>query len=386
MNFFRSAIIFCCFLFIMACKKDDTSKGISGTELKLDLSDTVGEKYFSRSTSIPGSPNGSSYPSHYDKKAILGRVLFYDKQLSVNNTVACASCHKQQFAFADNVAGSRGFEGRITDRNSMAIQDLMPAMSVTQLSQISSFVFSHLFWDGRLRDLKDLSLTPVGNHIEMGFADVSVLAEKLNELDYYAPLARDAFGSEELTNENIAEALAFFMLSITADSTRFNKHMTTNSEFTALEEWGRHLFNSKYDCSRCHRVVPGHYTGNVFANIGLDIVDKDKGLAAVVTSQRFFEIDPNGAFKAPNLKNVALTAPYMHDGRYSTLEDVIDHYSNGIQNNPALDNRLKDEYGKPMRMNISENEKHAIIAFLSTLTDHSMITDPKLSNPFKIVQ
>lgn len=318
----------------------------------------------------------------------LGRVLFYDKQLSINNSVSCASCHKQNAAFADNVAFSRGFDNRLTSRNSMPIQNLAGSIfgfmegDTVPSPLSSSFVgrgSTPLFWDGRERELKSMVLKPIGNHVEMGIRDMHDLNTKLAAVPYYKDLFTKAYGSEEVTSEKIAEALSSFLISITSDGTRFDKSLREQKPLTALELTGQQLFSTTYNCNECHQVQNphGYIMAGTFSNIGLDIQYQDKGLQAVTQRQ-----EDNGKFKIPSLRNVALTAPYMHDGRFKTLDEVLDHYSKGIENNSNLDTRLK-ENGRPKVFDIPEHEKTAIIAFLNTLTDDQMISDPKYSNPFK---
>jgi cytochrome c peroxidase len=145
-----------------------------------------------------------------------------------------------------------------------------------------------------------------------------------------------------------------------------------------LEEQGRLLFNTKYPCGNCHQPSTGAYFSPGFFNIGLDNTPTDKGRRAVSNLS-----SDEGSFKTPNLKNIALTAPYMHDGRFNTLEEVIDHYSNGIKETPNLAINLRQsKSSEPLRLNITKEDKRALIAFLNTLTDYSFITDPKFSNPF----
>lgn len=349
----------------LSCKKEGSNAANTPQpQVYLDLSDTAGQ-YFK-----------GSYAEVTDMKAVLGRVLFYDKQLSLNNAVACASCHKQEFAFSDNVAASRGFEGRLTGRNSMAIQNFTNG---TPSNIFSPFTTGFLFWDGRETSLINLVSRPILNHVEMGMDDISKLPAKLADLGYYQNLFRDAYGDDNITMERIADAMAFFMCSIVSDKSRFDMYQQQKGELTAQELHGLQLFNQKYDCASCHRVVIGAYPASLIANIGLDASTTDRGAGVLGSTFNF----PDGAFKAPNLRNVARTAPYMHDGRFKTLEEVIEHYSKGIQNHPNLDSRLKDEYGRAMRMNISENEKQALVAFLNSLTDYAMLTEPKYSNPFK---
>lgn len=324
---------------------------------------------------LPATP-AQYYPSQQvqdmNHLATLGRVLFYERQLSVNNATACASCHKQAFAFADNVASSRGFENRPTSRNSMPIQDL----------GVINFSFGtppNLFWDGRAMNLEGLIPGPLTNHIEMGLDDVEVLPAKLARLPYYDQLFQQAYGSPEITTSRISTAIATFLRAISAGNSRFDKYqMTGQNTLTAQELRGRQLFNVTYDCAGCH--TPGQgYTGNDFMDIGLDVNCTDAGLQAVTG-----KATDRGKFKIPNLHNVALTAPYMHDGRFATLGDVIDHYSRGIKQSTNLDPRLQASNHEALRLNITEQDKEALIAFLGSLTDNSMITDHKFSDPFKV--
>ena len=321
--------------------------------------------------------------SDIDSEFVLGRVLFYDQQLSVNNSISCGSCHKQVFAFADNVAFSNGFENRPTFRNSMAIQDLPGGRGFF----LSDFFDSEkpsragmLFWDGRESNLSELVLKPIANHREMGVREMNQLIEKLQSIDYYQTGFKNVFGSEDVSLERISLALTDFVTSIKSNNTKFDQVLKGEAEFTASELHGRNLFIEKYDCNSCHQVqhTNGYISGGLFSNIGLDVVDEDIGLG----SSTGLKTD-NGKFRIPSLRNVALTAPYMHDGRFETLEEVIDHYSTGLNGNENLDIRLKNFMtDQPLFLNITESEKKSIVAFLNTLTDYTMISDPDLSNPF----
>ena len=307
-----------------------------------------------------------------NQMATLGRVLFYDTHLSVNNAISCGSCHKQALGFADNAAFSTGFQGMTTKRNSIGITDV---------TQSSAF-----FWDGRESNIANLALRPLTNHVEMGIVDSNSMTGKLGALQYYNQLFTNAFGDPQVTTARISASIAVFMQAITSDNTRLDQYNQGNaSALTAQEIQGKFLFDTKYPCGSCHNNGgggSGGYGGGGGANfldIGLDANYTDLGhgvISGVATD--------NGTFKVPDLRNVAITAPYMHDGRYKTLSDVIDHYSHGIYETPNLDFRLKDVSGKAMQMNITDNEKQAIIAFLGTLTDSHTITDPKFSNPFKV--
>jgi len=311
----------------------------------------------------------------------LGRVLFYDKLLSINNSVACASCHKRAFGFADNVAFSRGFENVVTKRNSMPIQNLS-AFSEFFIADENRFIQSSiLFWDGRESSLNTMVMRPILNHIEMGMSDMATLSRKIAAMPYYQPLFAKAFGSSEVSPERIANALASFSQSIRSTETRFDRMMNRGESnlLSANELRGLQLFFTEYDCNSCHQVVtPNGYAtmGGGFADIGLDNQDVGRGgFTRKVTDE--------GKFKIPSLRNVELTAPYMHDGRFQTLDEVLDHYSVDIQDTPNLDARLTNKDGTPKRMNIPENDKRAIIAFLKTLTDYKVVTDSKFASPFK---
>ncbi|MEO7989629.1 MAG: cytochrome c peroxidase [Chryseolinea sp.] len=331
-----------------------------------------------------------------DQIPTLGRVLFYDNQLSINNSVSCASCHKQSLAFADNARFSKGFENRVTSRNSMPIQNLnafnsgfFPGNDFIDSSAVNiprdggGIIITSgptLFWDGREHNLRSMVLRPISNHVEMGISDLNKLADKLETVPYYKDLFSKAYGTDEITVERISDALSYFLESISSNKTKFDKSRFGEAQLSALERQGQLLFTDTYDCNACHQVQDpvGYVFAGTFANIGLDPVYADGGLEKVTNNS--FDA---GKFKIPSLRNVALTAPYMHDGRFASLDSVIEHYSTGLEDNANLDFRLRGNTGAPLRLNISQNDKRAIIAFLNTLTDYTMITDPKFSNPFK---
>lgn len=327
-------------------------------------------------------PDGTFEPDFFegvsmeidDEIATLGRVLFYDKNLSLNNSISCGSCHHQDKAFADGQAASFGFEGRKTERNSMSI--------VNPISQ------NNLFWDSRSFSIVDLTLKPVQNHIEMGMEDLQYLTDKLNNLDYYPNLFSKAFGDSDITEDRISKAIAHFVGSITTNKSKFDAGLKSQFEnFNELEKLGMSIFNSeKAKCSTCHSgnnfaaddSPGGEYGAGPVAtdnprgttNIGLDLVYKDQGRN-------------DGKFKIPSLRNIALTGPYMHDGRFQTLEEVVNHYSGGIKPHKDLDKKFKNKNGEVIHLNLDPIEKQALVAFLHTLTDYEMIKDPKYSDPFK---
>lgn len=364
---------------------------------------------------LPAEPFTYNVSGLSDHIPTLGRVLFYDSRLSINNTVSCGSCHKQALAFSDNTAFSRGFENRITPRNSMPIQNIISdafksvsvlvdslggtiAIDTTLTDQGIAYLpgvvvppdffvqSTKLFWDGRESDLQTMVTRPIINHIEMGIHDMDVLAQKLTTIPEYKQLFSNAFDNPEVTTEKIATALSAFLLGIRSNQSKFDKSISFQNNFNltdvsqmnvsgiqlnAQEELGRQLFFEKFTCNRCHE-------SNGFADIGLDANPKDAGLSAVTGNNT-----DAGMFKIPSLRNVELTGPYMHDGRFKTLEEVLNHYSHGIKSSANLDERFKGADGKAKQLNMSLGEIKAIAAFLTTLTDYEMITDPKLSNPFR---
>ncbi|MCG8372764.1 MAG: hypothetical protein MI700_04495 [Balneolales bacterium] len=318
-----------------------------------------------------------------DMGATLGRVLFYDKKLSANNTISCASCHKQSAAFSDPRKFSIGLHGEQTRRNSMTL--------------INSRYYENqaFFWDERASTLEKQVLMPIEDHIEMGM-DLDSLERKLQKLDYYGVLFRYAFGSEQVTSNKISLALSQFTRSIVSYNSRFDEgfiaagfpddeeQMPDFSNFTAMENLGMDIFyrgRNGGTCLYCHG-TPQH-VNDIAKNNGLDLNYSDSGKGEVTGLA-----SDNALFKVPSLRNIAKTAPYMHDGRFETLREVVDHYSDNVQNHPNLNFRLKtlddgeEGVAEVLRLKLSEEEKEALVAFLLTLTDEKVITEEKYSDPF----
>lgn len=306
----------------------------------------------------------------YDEQATLGRVLFYDKHLSVNNTVACASCHKQEWSFSDNVPLSSGYDNRPSGRNAL------PLIDVAAFGELYLQGTGTMFWDGRESDILYLALRPLSNHIEMG-TDLKQLPAKLAALPYYAALFKEAYGDETITEDRIAECLARFVKAIVVKNSRLDLAKAGKISLSALEQDGQIAFKEIYKCGECHKRFAEGYAGAEFMNIGLDVIAADKG-RYVITQQD----SDMGKFRLPNLDNVEFTAPYMHDGRYKTLEEVLDFYEHGIQRSANLDHRLQDKNGNALRMNITPYHRQAIIAYLKARSDRTILTDTRFSNPF----
>lgn len=341
--------------------------------------------------------------------ATLGRVLFYDKKLSVNDGVACASCHQQQFAFANNTRFDRGFDGKFLGRNSPSIQGFrgfgnFSAGDITPSQNNQAKVL--LFWDGRQSNLSDMVMNPVLNHKEMNMPDFESLVQKLNSTPYYRQLFSNAFGDETISQERIALALEAFVCCLNTKTVSASNPIVntipTLSEVVTLEDMGKFLFHTKYNCAQCHdqrtqnAMPPGStpvtepqpYStppapepgkpSNAMFNIGLDQISIDKGLGNLTGAA-----GDVGLFKVPTLQNIAFTAPYMHDGRFATLDEVLEHYSHNIKPNANLSPKFKDFDGSAKQLNILPAEKNAIIAFLKTLKDDDFLTSPMYSDPFK---
>lgn len=311
-----------------------------------------------------------------DAGATLGRVLFYDTKLSKNNTVACASCHVQADGFSDRAQFSEGFEGSLTGRNSMG------------LGNATFYEKGHFFWDERAASLEDQVLMPIQDETEMGMTLDSVVT-RVESHAYYRILFARAFGDSAVTSTRISRSMAQFIRAMESTDSKFdralinhNGNVAPNTQLTGLtaqENRGRQVFLDRNlgACAGCHGTDA--FIAEEALNNGLDATTTDEGLGAVSGNT-----NDDGKFKVPSLKNIALTAPYMHDGRFASLEDVIEHYNSGVQAHPNLDNRLKiPGTNQPRRLNLSASDKAALAAFLRTLTDETLTTDEKFSDPFK---
>lgn len=306
--------------------------------------------------------------------ATLGRILFYDKNLSANNTIACASCHLQDKGFSDPAQLSTGFEGGLTGRQSMS------------LANARYYANGRFFWDERASTLEDQTLMPIQDHIEMGMT-LEDLVPKLQATEYYGILFNDAFGSEEVTSDRISLALAQFVRAMVSYQSKYDQGLSrTNGgnanqlpNFSNLENLGLRIFTDpqRGACAGCHSTPL--QVGIGAQNNGLDLSTTDEGLGALTGNPR-----DDGKFKSPSLRNIGVTAPYMHDGRFATLLEVVEHYNSGVQAHPNLDPRLRGGPGNPQprRLNLNDQEKQALVAFLNTLTDEVFLTDEKFSNPF----
>lgn len=307
---------------------------------------------FNYSSSFPAPVYNVNEHDFSYNKFNLGRTLFYDKILSVDSTISCSSCHEQPHAFAGHSgAFSEGVNGQIGNRNSP---------SIANAAWIPKFM-----WDGGINHIEVMPIGPITNPIEMHETIENVLI-KLKRSTKYQTLFKKAFGNETITDQKMLQGLSAFMAMIVSDQSKYDKVMRGETSFSSTEQTGFDLFNQK--CSSCHSGPL--FTDYSFKNNGLDQSFSDIGRGLITQN-----VLDNGKFKTPSLRNVELTYPYMHDGRFYNLTQVLDHYSNGIQQSSTLDPSLQN--GIPL----TSSEKTALIAFLKTLTDYELLTNRWLGEP-----
>lgn len=339
-----------------------------------------------RTAFVQGQDNTPATNPITNDGATLGRVLFYDENLSENRTVACASCHSQEHGFSDTRQFSPGFAGALTTRNSMSI------------SNARYYRSGKFFWDERAATLEDQVVMPIQSPVEMGLT-LPQLADRVSAESYYPYLFTRAFGSPEVTTDRISKALAQFIRSIVSYRSRFDAGIaatgsigTNFPNFTVEENRGKALFLGPAGCAGCHLVNPptppppttlqnqAAFFINVATNNGLTAgFTNDNGVGDITGS-----LADMGRFKSPELRNIALTAPYMHDGSIATLPEVIEHYNSGVLAHPNLDPRLRvPGTTMPRRLNLTAQDSAALVAFLGTLTDQALLQDPMYANPFR---
>lgn len=308
--------------------------------------------------------------------AELGRRLFYDKRFSGDNTMSCATCHKQANAFTDPEQFSTGIHGQMGNRNSMALINLT-------FNQNQKF-----FWDGRAETIEKQIFEPVRNPVELATNWVSVV-DKIKSDPIYPPLFEAAFGTTDIDSVKISKAIAQFLRTIVSFNAPFDKWARGEGNLTAQELNGLNLIQSqtKGDCFHCHNSADRLFSRYGHTNNGLDPqaswsnpgFDFGRSLVTGIPSDR-------AKFKVPTLRNIMLTAPYMHDGRFATMEDVmVNHYLTGGKVSETIDPLM--EYS-PQAMpanpglNLTPQDIQDIIAFLHTLTDTELTTNPKFSDPW----
>lgn len=300
----------------------------------------------------------------------LGRMLFYDKILSSNNMISCSSCHLQKHAFSDTARFSIGVGGLKGKRNAMSVFNM-------------AWNTNHFFWDGRANLLRHQSLMPIQDPLEMK-ETLDNVVKKLQSFFYYRIQFKRAFGTEVINETFISLALEQFMNSIVSTNSKYDDYLAGKVTLSEVEERGRFLFFTEYnpafpsnsgaDCQHCHG--GNNFENDKYMNNGIDnemgITDLGRQLVTNAASDK-------GKFKVPSLRNIALTAPYMHDGRFKTLEEVVDHY-NLVKSSITLDGSFEQQL--PNGLELSDYDKQALVEFLKTLTDPVLISNPEYSDPF----
>ncbi|MPR33434.1 cytochrome-c peroxidase [Salmonirosea aquatica] len=287
----------------------------------------------------------------------LGKALFNDPILSRDLTISCAECHSQPSGFTHHGHDlSHGIDNRKGTRNSLPVQNLAWE--------------SEFFWDGGVGDLDFVPIAPIENPVEMDEKTGNVL-EKLRKSPRYPAMFKRAYGSEEITSARFLKSLSQFMLTLVSADSRYDKFVRNEGgTLTPDEAAGLTVFKQK--CASCH--AGELFTDRSYRNNGLTIQGDDAGRYRITEN----EADRN-KFRVPSLRNVAVTGPYMHDGRFYTLEAVLDHYAEGVQGTPNLDSLLIKNGQRGIAL--STEEKRQVIAFLKTLTDDTFLKDKRFSTP-----
>ncbi len=366
-----------------------------GAEVKFHYYDEGDHELMSKYIDIPAYPEDYTlnFPEYYTRgfggrqfdngMATLGRVLFYDVNLSSDRTISCASCHKQEIAFSDDLALSKGVQNRSTARNSLALGS---TFNFNEYYGNPSFGGIPFFWDNRAFTVSDQSSQTLGNPLEMDMKMHEVV-DRVNDLEYYKPLFNKEFFGE-INETNVLRSISEFVNALGSFESKFDAALTDHfkskgnlnnlenyafASYTESENRGKNIYVNK--CASCHSSTFGA-PSKIKANNGLEMNYTDNGISDQ-TGNTF----DKGVFKVPTLRNITMTAPYMHDGSISTLKDVIEHYSTGIQNHSNLDPLLKTN-GGAMKMNFTQQDKDDLIAFFYTLNDDGLLKNTKFSDPF----
>jgi cytochrome c peroxidase len=283
----------------------------------------------------------------------LGKKLFFDTILSGDETQSCSSCHSPSSAFSDESQFSVGIDNKLGKRNAMPIFNL-------------AWNFDERFnWDGSQITLEEQAFEPVRNEIEL-HGDWMSIERKLQDHPEYPDLFLQAFGTSNIDSTLVTKAIAQFERTLISGNSKFDKHLLNQAELTEAEANGFLIFSeeAKGDCFHCHGSENNPlWTDNQFHNNGLDTEFLDLGLGAITGDP-----NDNGKFKTPSLRNLKFTAPYMHDGRFATLDEVINHYSEGLQNSATIDPLMKNVAKGGVQL--TEKEKADLKAFLLTLSDN----------------
>lgn len=348
-------------LVVKGCKKDNEINDSSNQPTPYEIPRTAAYPLFKLPADNPLTVEG----------VMLGRMLFYDPILSKDSSISCESCHRLNLAFTDGAKVSKGIRGQVLSRNSMPLFNLM--------------WHNKFFWDGRATTLREQVLIPIQAHNEMDM-NLFDLFIRLKNSDRYKKQFELAFPGKTISPEYISKALEQFLVTLVSfnspiDQLKFRSDTLNVISASALR--GMQLFltpveNGGADCFHCHSNIPFFGNNSVsgsMSNNGLDLTFTDNGFFAVTGKET-----DKGKFKIPSLRNVELTAPYMHDGRFDNLEEVVDFYSDGIQlNSPNLDINILSHNAQ---LHLTQQQKDDIVEFLKALTDQSFINNPAYKSPF----
>ena len=349
-------------LFIVACEKDEAPPPVNVTYDDTPYAFEYGD--------LPAPDLPPDNPLTV-QGVELGRMLFYETMLSRDGSQSCASCHRQEDGFSDTARLSIGVEG---------LPGLRQAMSVFNMAWHTN----EYFWDGRAQLLRDQSLFPIEDPLEMNETLDNVVA-KLSASQLYRDQFVRAFGSEEITPERMALAMEQFMLSIVSYQSKYDRYLAGEIELTESEQRGLVLFQTEYnpffpehsgaDCVHCHGGL--NFENDLYMNNGLDTDDAFTDFGRELVTGKASD---RAKFKVPTLRNIAVTPPYMHDGRFQTLEEVIDHYNAGIKESSTVDPTVFNT--KDTGLYLTEQDKEDLINFLKTLTDEAFLTNEAYKSPF----
>ena len=384
-----------CLLFLFSCEKERNVDDYSGEEYSLISQELTLPKVvnnYQLDLKEHFLPEGKTYPKvnttslgdtySNNNKATLGRVLFYDKTLSLDRNVSCGSCHNAERAFSDDKRFSEGVDKVITKRNTLALATTL-SFKISYNPIDPGLSRSKFSWDDSAANLPQQVKTAFRKENEMNIDDEEI-KKRIAESPFYTVLFGKAYGDTEVNSDRIAESITAFIDAISSTNSKFDKGLEASLRFSAerdfynftdTENRGKELYNS--NCASCH-TDKHNFTVKATANNGLDLEYEDKGIGGRLNDSELF-----GVFKIPFLRNIELTAPYMHDGRFETLEDVVDHYSDGILNHVNLSQELMNTDGTPKNMNLSQEDRSALVAYLKTLTDETIATDERFLDPFK---
>lgn len=336
---------------LSSCKKDATQ---DLTPYKLDYGNFP----------APNLPEDNALTN---EKVKLGKMLFHEKLMSSNESVSCASCHLNTNGFNDNKRFSEGVGGLLGDRNAMSIINM-------------AWNTNGFFWDGRSFLLRDQSLGPIENPLEMNETLENVI-NKLSNEDRYLEQFTKAFGSEEITALNMSLAMEQFMLTIVSNKSKYDDYLAGTQALTDSEERGRKLFSQEYnpffpnesgaDCLHCHAGF--NFENDKYMNNGLST---DAEMQSDLGRYKATQVEGDkGKFKVPTLRDIELTAPYMHDGRFNTLMEVLDHYNEEVKASTTLEPEIENT--RVTGLGLTQQDKEDIISFLKTLTDRTLENNPE---------